>query len=137
MKKLNQYHEMLEEPFSIKKYFIIFFSLSLILGLVLMIPIDFNLFVSLVKNDVYYEAYFSKEQLEEIEDTGIFMKKKEQYHYQMQLVEDHSIAYEGSTYYLARFQFQEEVKNQVLSGRIQISRNTLFKYIISLWKEES
>ena len=137
MKKIDWYHETVVEDISFKKYLSIFLVLCFLLLSILTIRVDNNLPVRLIKKEDGYEIYLLEEQLNRIESNGVLFTRKNQYHYTLNPIVDHQMTFGESSYYLVRFQFQEGCKESILSGRIQISRNTILERMISLWKEEA
>lgn len=137
MKRIDWYQEMEEENLPLKKYLSVFIILSLFLSFIFSVKVDTNLPVRLIKKEEGYEGYLSQEQLDRIETKGVLLTHKNKYHYTLNPVIDSQLTLENSSYYLVRFQFQEECDETMLSGRISISRNTILKRIISLWKEDA
>ena len=137
MKTFNEYHGMKEEEISFTHYFLVFLVSVLIFSMILSLKVDFNLTISLVKKEEGYETYLSQSGMNQIPSQGILLVGKNKYHYTLTLNEEASLAYQNETFYLVKFQIKEQVDQKVLSGRIQISRNTIFEKIFSLWKEES
>lgn len=137
MKSLNEYHGMKEEEISVIRYFLVFILSILVFIYILSLKVDLNTAISLVKVEDWYEAYLSHDELDQIQSRGILLDGKNKYHYTFSMDEEASISYQNEIFYLVKFQFKEKVKKQVISGRIQISRNTIFERIFSLWKEES
>jgi len=137
MKTLDEYHGMKEEGISFTFYFLVFLVSVLIFSMILSLKIDFNLMISLVKKEDGYEAYLSNSGITQIPSQGILLVGKSQYHYTLALNEEAELAYQNETFYLVKFQIKEQVDQKILSGRIRISRNTIFEKIFSLWKEEA
>lgn len=137
MKNLNEYHGMKEEEIPMIRYFLVFIVSILVFIYILSLKVDLNAAISLVKVEEWYEAYLSHDELDRIQSRGILLDGKNEYHYTFSMDEEASISYQNEIFYLVKFQFKEKVKKQVISGRIRVSRNTIFERIFSLWKEES
>lgn len=137
MKTLSEYHGMQEEEIPVMRYFLVFIFSILLFILILSLKVDFNLSISLVKAGNEYGTYLSRHELDQIQSRGILFDGKSKYHYTFSIDEDANISYQNEIFYFVKFQFEEEVTKQILSGRIRISRSTIFERIFSLWKEES
>lgn len=137
MKTLSEYHGMKDEEIPVMRYLLVFTFSILVFILILFLKVDFNVSISLVKKESEYGTYLSRHELDQIQSRGILFDGKNKYHYTFSIDEEANISYQNEIFYFVKFQFEEEVAKQILSGRIQISRNTIFERIFSLWKEES
>ena len=137
MKNLNEYHRMKEEEIHGIRYVLFLIFSILVFIFILSLKVDLNVSISLVKVENEYEAYLSRHELDRIKSRGILLDGKSKYHYTFSIDEEANISYQNEIFYLVKFQFKEEVTKKIISGRIQISINTIFERIFSLWKEES
>lgn len=137
MKKIDEYHVLDEDEISSKYYFVVFTLLGIFLGAVLCIEVDTRISLHLVrKEEEIYQTYLLEEQLEKIPTKGVLFVGKEKCHYERQ-TEDKPVAYQDLYYHLVSFSIKGECKDTVLSGKIQISKNTILQRLFDLWKEEA
>jgi len=136
MKSLNEYHGMREEEIPFNRYFLVFIFCILVFIFILSLKVDLNEAISLVKVEDGYETYLSHDALGRMKSGGILLDGKNKYHYTFSFDEEANISYQNEIFYLVKFQLKEDVTKKIISGRIRISRNTMFERIFSLWKEE-
>lgn len=136
MRTIQGYHEE-EDLFQSGPYLLILFLLGIFLVSLFSVQIDLTLPLSFMKTENGgYQAYLSEEQISRVQENGVFYTRQGEYHYTRQLIPDSQMIYENMTFTLVNFQLREECQDSILSGRVLISRNTVFDRIINLWKEE-
>lgn len=136
MKILNEYQRE-EDYFSIRGYCFVILLLLLFLSLLVGIKIDHTLPVNLIRTEKgEYQTYLTVDHLDSIKEKGVLLTKKGKIDYTFQQIPETEVVYEGITYVLGSFQMKEKREEQMLSGRVLISRNTILNRIINLWKEE-
>ncbi|MCI8588629.1 MAG: hypothetical protein HFG40_03150 [Bacilli bacterium] len=81
-----------------------------------------------------YQTYLPTDRVSKIKAEGVFYTDQGKYRYTRQVITDSQVIFENTTFILVNFQLMEECQETIISGRILISRNTIFDRIINLWK---
>lgn len=137
MMKINNYHNIGEEgEISKWKYVLVALMLVLLLFLLLSVKIEYSIPLKLVKeSNQVYQAYITESQLNRIKEHGILKINTKKYHYELEKT-NNQISLFNTFYYLVNFKIKEENKQEVLSVKVEISKNTLFQKLLKFWKEE-
>lgn len=134
MRTIKYYHEE-DDSGQNRFYFCVILFLVLFLLFLFSIPINLTFPLSIMKTETgLYQTYLPTDRVSKIKAEGVFYTDQGKYRYTRQVITDSQVIFENTTFILVNFQLIEDCQETIISGRILISRNTIFDRIINLWK---